>query len=203
MRILIVAATELEIAALRPQLDKDVEVLVTGVGMVATAVMCSRALAMQRYDLALNVGVCGSFDRAIVPGTVVHVVTDRIAELGAEDGDTFLTPGELQLPAECEFANSHPPAIDALHALPAVTGITVNTVHGNERSIAAVIARFKPQVESMEGAAFMSACLTHGIPFAQIRAVSNMVEKRNRAEWRVTEAIDNLGQATLRILQRT
>ena len=203
MRILIVTATEMEIAPLAAYLRADVEVLVTGVGMVATAVMCSRTLAMQRYDLALNVGVCGSFDRGIVPGTVVHIVTDRIAELGAEDGDAFLTPGEMQLPAECEFANPHPPAIAALQALPAVTAITVNTAHGNERSIAVVVARFKPQVESMEGAAFMSACLIQGLPFAQIRAVSNIVERRNRAAWRLNEAIDNLWQTTLRILQQT
>ena len=36
--------------------------LTTGVGMVATAAWCSRALAESSYDLALNFGVCGSFD---------------------------------------------------------------------------------------------------------------------------------------------
>ena len=33
----------------------------------------------------------------------------------------------------------------------------------------------------MEGAAFMYVCLMHQVPFAQIRAVSNVVERRNRA----------------------
>jgi futalosine hydrolase len=112
MRILTAAATEMEIAALAGNLRPNMDMLVTGVGMVATALACSRALTIERYDLALNVGVCGSFDRAIVPGTVVHVVTDRIAELGAEDGDTFLTPAELQLPAESEFANPDQPPIE-------------------------------------------------------------------------------------------
>ena len=31
----------------------------------------------------LDVGVCGSFDSALTPGTVVHVTSDRIAELAA------------------------------------------------------------------------------------------------------------------------
>ena len=35
----------------------------------------------------------------------------------------------------------------------------------------------------MEGAAFMYACLIAGVPFAQVRAVSNRVERRNRAAW--------------------
>jgi futalosine hydrolase len=203
MRILIVAATEGEITALRPDLKPDVDVLVTGVGMVATAVRCARALALTRYDLALNVGICGSFDPVLTPGTVVHVVRDHIAELGAEDDDAFVTIEAIQLPAEWTFVNSTPPSLDALRALPAVNAITVNTVHGNQRSIAAVIERFRPEVESMEGAAFMSACLISNVTFAQVRAVSNVVERRNRGAWRVAEAIDRLTEATRRILDQT
>jgi futalosine hydrolase len=157
-------------------------------------------LAQTRYNAGLNVGVCGSFDPALAPGTVVHVRTDRIAELGAEDDETFLSIAELNLPCEHEFVNAAPPPNAALSRLPAVTGITVNTVHGNARSIAAVRRRFNPQVESMEGAAFMYACLIHDLPFAQVRAVSNVVETRNRSAWRMDDAVHNLGRATLGIL---
>jgi len=200
MRVLIVAATDAEIAEIAPS-DGDVDFLITGVGMVATAAQTSRALARTRYHLALNVGVCGSFDRALTPGSVVHVVSDRIAELGAEDGDAFLTLDDLTLPGEPVFVNAAPPANAALMQLPAVSGITVNTVHGNERSIEAVVRRFAPQVESMEGAAFMYACLINGVPFAQVRAVSNIVEKRNREAWQVGKAIASLGRAALSILE--
>jgi futalosine hydrolase len=203
MRILLVAATEGEVAGLRPGLKSQVDVLVTGVGMVATAARCSRALAQTPYDLALNIGICGSFDRALVAGTVVHVVRDQIAELGAEDNEEFMTIEQIQLPAEWTFVNPAPPAIEALRALPAVNAITVNTVHGNDRSIAAVIDRFRPEVESMEGAAFMSACLINNVTFAQVRAVSNIVERRNRGAWRVPEAIDRLTQTTRLILEQT
>ena len=40
----------------------------------------------------------------------------------------------------------------------------------------------------MEGAAFMYACLVQGLPFAQVRAVSNVVERRNRGAWKMAEA---------------
>jgi futalosine hydrolase len=216
VRILIVAATALEVAPILVRMEPmqtldarmktythgrhEIHVLVTGVGMVATAAWCSRALVRTAYDLALNVGVCGSFDPAIQPGTVVHVVSDRLAELGAEDGETFLTLDELQLPGESAFTNAAPPLNPGLEQLPAVTGITVNTSHGNERTIALVIDRFKPQVESMEGAAFMSACLIDKLPFAEVRAVSNLVERRNRESWRMGDAIQNLGATALRII---
>jgi futalosine hydrolase len=201
MHILIVAATESEVADLKPRLERNTDLLITGVGMVATAVRCARLLAQDSFDLVLNVGLCGSFDPALTPGTVVHVVRDRIAELGAEDGDAFLTMADLNLPAECEFANMSPPNIAALAELQAVSGVTVNTAHGNARSIAALAERFSPQVESMEGAAFMSACLASGVRFAQVRAVSNMVTRRNRAAWRIADAVAALARTTLRIVE--
>jgi futalosine hydrolase len=206
VRILIVAATEPEIAPVVERMNStptgdtfvdsythgphEIDVLITGVGMVATAAWCSRTLSEHSYDLALNIGVCGSFDSFIEPGTVVHVVSDRLAELGAEDGDEFLTLDDLQLSGESEFVNLDPPSNAGLEQLPAVTGITVNTVHGNERTIAVVTERFNPQ----------SACLIHKIQFAQVRAVSNLVERRNRESWKLAEAIHNLSVETLRII---
>ena len=93
MRILIVAATAEETAPLmvrqahHERVPHDVDMLITGVGMVAAAARTSGALARTRYDLALNLGICGSFDPALSPGTVVHVVSDGMPELGAEDGE--------------------------------------------------------------------------------------------------------------------
>lgn len=223
MRILVATATNAEVAPLLAELhhvsdvsgrvnrftraSHDVDVLVTGVGMVATAAWCSQALSRQRYDLAVNLGVCGSFDRALAPGTVVHVVSDCIAELGAEDADRFVTVQELNLLAADEFpfrmgrlVNDAPPPNAVLRSLPAVSGITVNTVHGNERTIAEVTRRFAPQVESMEGAAFMYACIIHDAPFAQVRAVSNVVERRNREAWALADAIRNVCATSLSIL---
>jgi futalosine hydrolase len=175
--------------------------------MVATAAWTSRLLAEHQYHLALNFGLCGTFVSALAPGTVVHVVTDRLSELGAEDDAAFLTIHELQLLGENEFPfaggvlmNPAPPDIPALTRLRRANGITVNTVHGHVRSIRKVVDRWHPDVESMEGAAFMYACAIAGVPFAQVRAVSNMVEKRNRAAWRVTEAIDALGRAAVDIV---
>ena len=228
--MLIVAATGLEIAPVVAKLQggvgerqtdsrplarylyagHEVDVLITGVGMVATAAWCSRVLAAGPYDFALNLGVCGSFDPALVPGTVVQVRSDRIAELGAEDDDGFLTAQELNLVGDNEFpftsgqlVNLAPADNPVLRQLPAVDAITVNTVHGDDRAIAAVRERFHPQVESMEGAAFMYACLIHGLRHAQVRAVSNLVETRNRGAWKLAEAIESLGRAAVSILDQS
>jgi futalosine hydrolase len=224
MRILVVTATDAEVAPLVASLGPrpgrssrlksgtfdrhSVDVLTTGVGMVATAAWCSGVFARERYDLVLNGGVCGSFRPALPPGTVVHVTTDRVADFGAEDGDAFLTAQDLKLLGadECPWTagrlvNSAPPENEALTALPIGDAITVNTVHGAEATIARAVERYNPHVESMEGAAFMYACLVHGVPFAQVRAVSNIVERRNRRAWKLREAIDALNASLLTIVE--
>ena len=195
-------------ATLRERSRHKVDLITTGVGMVATAAHCSRALARTPYDLALNFGVCGSFDPMLAPGAVVHVVADRLPEMGAEEGETFLTIQQLKLLDddafpfhEGELVNGAPPSNPTLSGLPAVSGITVNSVHGDERSIAEVTRRFHPQVETMEGAAFMYACLVANVPFAQVRAVSNVVERRNREAWRVADAIEHLNTTARAILE--
>jgi futalosine hydrolase len=225
MRILVVAATEHEIAPLLATINSDppresrirsgrharhdVDVLVTGVGMVATATWLASALSSQRlYDLALNLGLCGAFNRGMPLGAVVHVTSDRFSELGAEDGEGFLTIHDLGLLGADEppfeggaIVNHAPPVNAALQRLATVNGITVNTVHGNDATIAAVARRLQPQVESMEGAAFMYACAVRGVRYAQVRAVSNLVERRNRGAWRIGPAIDALNATALELLE--
>ena len=202
MKILVVSATELEIPLVKRGAHgpHQVDVLITGLGMVATAAHTAQALARVSYDVALNFGVCGAFDASLELGTVVHIVRDRISELGAEDGDGFLTIEDLGFGDEGTLVNTAPPDNVALAALPRVNSITVNTVHGHDASIAAILERFRPEVESMEGAAFAYACAISGVRYAQVRAVSNVVERRNRDAWRLDLAVRNLNAAALRIL---
>ena len=202
MNILVVAATELEIPLVRSGLRgrHQVDVLITGVGMLSAGARTARRLALGHYDVAFNFGVCGSFDPALGLGTVVHVTAEQTPELGAEDGDAFISIRELGLASDDVIENVAPPDVAALAALPAVRAITVNTVHGNAASIAAIVRRCQPQVESMEGAGFACACNISSVPYAQVRAVSNVVEQRNRDAWRLDLAIHNLKEVAVRML---
>jgi futalosine hydrolase len=87
-----------------------------------------------------------------------------------------------------------------LDEIPKVCGITVNTAHGYEPSIEKVLNKFHPNTESMEGAAFMFVCENEKIPYAQIRAVSNYMERRNKTAWDITLAFENLNIKVLEIL---
>lgn len=223
MRLLIVSATYMEIASLVAKLkfvsenefriksytlgNHEIDVLISGVGMIATSTWTTHALCHNKYDAAINFGVCGSFDKSLENGTVVHVLTDRIAELGAEDGEKFLSVHELNLLGENEFpfmwgqlVNQSVPANEKILKLKGVNAITVNTAHGEDASIQKVVKRINPHIESMEGAAFFYACMIQKIPCAQIRAVSNFIEKRNRDNWNIALAIKNLNETASEIL---
>lgn len=223
MKLLIVAATSFEIEPLLDSLTfnkkiKDnlsvyffenlqLDILITGVGMVATAFELGKIIS-QRYDFALNLGIAGSFPNKFNIGEVINVNNDAFIELGAENNEDFLTIFDLGLikPDTFPFNNSllknnsttNNPIIKKLKT---AKGITVNKVHGNEKSINKTIALYNPDTESMEGASFLYACLLEQIPCFQIRAISNVVEKRNRENWNIPLAIKNLNNTALEILK--
>src|ERR1700761_3207916 len=103
MRLLIVAATGFEVESLKSKVESqdfglknlDLVLLTTGVGMVATAFSLGKHLATNQYDLAINLGIAGSFDRNITLGEVVEVIEDGFPELGAEDDEEFLSIEKL------------------------------------------------------------------------------------------------------------
>lgn len=201
MRVLVVAATEFEVdwSRVRGAGNQQPDVLITGVGMVATAFALGRHLATHPYDLAINLGIAGSFDRNIPLGEVVEVTADNFSELGAEDKEAFLTIDELGF-GESGFKSTYP--LPAEFSLKKVSAITVNTVHGNEISIKNLTDRIQPQLESMEGAAFFYACKEAGVPCLQIRAVSNYVENRNRDAWQIGLAIKNLNKFAVELVHQ-
>jgi len=215
MKILIVAATKFEIQSLIDAMEEvdntnvllickykklEIDFLITGVGMVATAYHTGKVLD-ESYDGALNIGICGSYNRNLEIGTVVNIYEDVFSELGAEDGDNFLSLENLKLEGITKISNFKFQIPNfVIELLPRVNGITVNTTHGNDQSIENVFQRFHPMVESMEGAAFMFACEHENISYVQLRAVSNYVEKRNRDAWNIPLAIENLNKKVMEIL---
>ncbi len=207
-RILLVAATAVEMecfgldapyaAGFQEKVKGDnVDALITGLGIPATAFHLGRILAMNTYDLVMNTGLAGSFSADLVPGSLVEVVSDEFGDLGAEDHDNYLSVFDLGFSGKDElpFRNGRliPLSSDIKPLkISRVNGTTVNTVHGNDQSIADFKRRSSAEIETMEGAAVFYACNVMQIPSLQIRAISNAVEARNRSVWKVPEALQAL-----------
>lgn len=221
MKILLVSATSFEIAPFQQYLSEhfastqvgrywkgelEIIVLITGIGLSQTSFALGKLFALEKFDLAIQAGVAGAFDENLTLGTVVHVVSERFGDVGVEEADgRFTDMHELDL-----IPSQQAPFSDGLLMnqsaskfgfLPKVKGLSVNKVHGFEPSISSIQAKYEVDVESMEGAAFFYACLMEKIPFIEIRAISNRVEARSRANWKMGLAIEELNKVLIEILE--
>ncbi len=223
MKLLIVSATSIEIKPLLAELGRgrvlqhhitryrfkhfQVDVLITGVGMVPTAVFTSMVLGRYAYDAVINAGICGSFNREIPIGKLLNITTDCLPETGAEDGEHFLSIIDLKLLDQDEFPFNGGKLINdsvfdssLINGLLISAGVTVNTVHGNTMSIDAFMQRHPADIESMEGAAFIYACKMHKVRHLQVRSVSNYIEDRDVSKWDIPLAVNNLNHFLLDLL---
>jgi len=123
-------------------------------------------------------------------------VEDQFSELGAEDGDDFLNLEAMGFPLFEKDGHKHYNTLLNPHSSPfhlkKVSGISINTVHGNESSISKLLKRTDAVVESMEGAAFFQACLQEEVKFYAIRSISNYVERRDRSKWNIPLALSTV-----------
>jgi futalosine hydrolase len=217
MKILIVAATESEIGPLISMCRRDwtetsaqvltrgevtIEFLITGVGMIRTTYALGRALSRNIPDLCINAGIAGAFPGKFEIGDVVHVTRDSIPEMGATDSDgSHLAMNDLGLTEDISstegLVNTEAGAFDFL---PCASGITVNKVHGDTAGIAKVLTHFSADIETMESGAFFYCCLKQGVSFLAIRAISNMVEPRDRTKWDIPLAITRLNDELKELL---
>tara|TARA_B100000378_G_C18005598_1_gene398792 strand:- start:481 stop:1059 length:579 start_codon:yes stop_codon:yes gene_type:complete len=189
MKVLIVAATELEVVS---ENIRNFPVLITGVGMVNTAINLTKELIKSDYDLVINMGIAGSFSDDVKIGDVVEVVEDTFSEIGFEDGDKFSEFTDFKIKTTY--------SVKSKTNLRKAKGVTINTVHGKEDSITEIVNRINSDIETMEGASVFKVCEELDVSYMQIRAISNNVEIRNKDNWDINLAIRNLNSEVEKII---
>ncbi|MER6445655.1 futalosine hydrolase [Streptomyces venezuelae] len=167
------------------------DVLVGGVGPAAAAAGTATALALADYSLVVSAGIGGGFAPAAPLGSLVVADAIVAADLGAETPDGFLDVAELGFGHGVHL----PPAELAARAAEATGALlapvlTVSTVTGTAARAAVLTARHPMAgAEAMEGFGVAEAAAAHGLPVLEIRAVSNAVGPRDRAAWRIGDAL--------------
>ena len=176
--------------------------VVTGIGSMLTALAMSRTNKITEADLIINAGVAGSYNPEISIGSVVEVVEDRFADLGVEEADgSFTDVFEMELMKGDQFPfEKGLLKNEGQTNYQRVSGITVNKVNGTQASIDKMIKKYNPEIESMEGAAFLYTAKIMDIKALQLRAISNKVEPRNRDNWELEKAIKSLNEALIGIM---
>ncbi|MEV7600154.1 futalosine hydrolase [Kitasatospora sp. NPDC089797] len=179
-----------------------VDVLAAGVGPAAAAAGTAAALASHRYGLVASAGIAGGFAPHAPVGATVLAGAIVAADLGAETPEGFADVTELGFGTA---RHTPPPGLVALaaralaaHSVEAVTGpvLTVSTVTGSAERAAELASRHPgAAAEAMEGFGVAEAAARFGVPAFELRTVSNPVGPRDRAAWRIGEALAALGRA--------
>lgn len=197
-RLLVVTAVEIEAEALRAGLRAaTATVAPVGVGPAAAAAGTARLLALaesagQPYSGVVSAGIGGGFAGRAAVGATVLGSRSVAADLGAESPTGFIPLDQLGFGATSAVAD--PELLARLRAaLPHATVgavLTVNTVTGTAQTTQALAARHPDAVaEAMEGYGVACAALGANLPFAELRAVSNPIGPRDRAVWRIRDAL--------------
>lgn len=183
----------------------DPRTQVLGVGKVAATLALTRRVLAQRPAAVVAFGVAGAYPGGPAIGQACWVTEDWLADEGVETPGGFLSLERLRLGARGPFAAdaSLTAALDARlgGGLPRVVGATVSTCSGTDARAAMNQAACPGVlVESMEGAAVGAVCTALGIPWAQLRVISNRTGDRDRGGWDLPGALARLHEAVGRLL---
>ena len=211
MQLLLCASTEFEI---RPVIDfinnqgiKKVQVLITGVGMMATTYTLAKSIGSSRPDFILQAGVGGCLDKRLPLSKIVLVENETVGDLGVEENASFKTLFDLRLLDKNAFPWKDGKLSNNVEVLKStgltiVDGVTVNEISTNSMRIDHYRNSLNASVESMEGAALHYVALQERIPFLQMRSLSNFVGERDKSKWVMDIAIANLNIELERILTK-
>ena len=150
----------------------DAEVVISGVGMVATSATLVRLWAEGRIDresLVVLSGVAGSYGEGVAKGEVVEVVEERCIELPERFRTNYTVPKRS-----------------------ALRGVVSNCVNRSGAECCGA------EVENMEGASLFALAEVLGFRAMEIRAISNIVGEPFHS-WRMEEAVESLARVLIEV----
>lgn len=178
---MIIAATEAELTPLRGFFT-DTVFVVGGVGGVNMAFSLLEACGKHHPDKVVQIGIAGAAREDLVLCQGVVVGSDVQADLGAVRDGRFVGFSDQAPVVECPWI---PVGVD----FACVRGVSVNT------ACSGLDYGLGMDIETMEGAAFFKVMAHLGLPYLQLRTISNHIDTP-RSKWKIEEAISALEQFT-------
>ncbi|AGW14357.1 futalosine hydrolase [Megalodesulfovibrio gigas] len=213
--LLLLAATPMELAAFLRHTTLHVPPLapgdscahgglvlaVSGVGPVNAALAAGLLLERHAPRGVILTGIAGSFDTSRHPLGCIRLIAEEIWPEYGIAGARGVHARALKFPqGEIDgepvwdrlvwdaTADARALGLD-LSNIPTARGLTVAGVTGTPRRAAAMVRRFTPDLEHMEGFPVALACRRAGVAFVQLRSVSNPVGVRDKRAWDIPAAL--------------
>jgi len=208
LTVVIVTAVPPEADAVtRDVRGSDVVVICGGVGPVAAATTTCRALADDAsITHVISAGICGAFEGRAEVGDVVVATASVAADLGCRTDAGFLTLADMGLDQEsrADFRDADAWCQRLKSAgVSACAGdvLTLSCMTGTDDEARRLSDRHPHAVaEAMEGWGVAWAGRSFGVKTAEVRAVSNIIGKRDPSQWDIVGAFDALSRAFAALL---
>ena len=193
---------------------------ITGIGAVNTASRLTRFIERINPGLIIQVGIAGTFaESGLGIGDVAVAAREVYIHAGVENPASSYPLDPLPFPLaegleetcrgifypDPRLAETARKASEKVFSGtgvkvkkgPFITVSTITAVRETERLLHNL---FAPLAESMEGAAAAQTANLYGIPFVQIRAVSNFVGIRDKSRWDIPKACRNAASACAAVI---
>ncbi|MFZ5996506.1 MAG: futalosine hydrolase [Nitrospirota bacterium] len=164
---------------------KDAVICICGIGKANAAHGTTLLVEKCKPGFVYSIGVAGAYPSSgLGVGDIAVAERDIYGDEGLALRGSFCTMETLRLPLlsapEHAFYNEFPLVVpDALRNFtPRGNFITVSSCSGTLEQGHALEQRFHAICESMEGAAVAHICALNGIPVAEMRGISNIIEDR-------------------------
>jgi futalosine hydrolase len=189
--------------ALQGQLG-TVPILIFHIGVGKTNAAHGATLLLENFRpaLILLIGCGGAYRRSgLIPRDLAIASEEIFGDEGVITPRGWLSTKYLKLPllrkGKQSFYNKFPMdkkivnrAKKILQGFIPKTGpfVTISEITGTQEKADEMEKRFRGICENMEGAAVAQLCTLYGIPFLEIRGISNVVKQRNKKEWKLSAA---------------
>jgi futalosine hydrolase len=211
MEVLLCAATRFEIEPIIQHIEsqkvKNIDILITGVGLTAATYHLTKSVGQKRPQLIIQAGIAGALDYNLELGSVVMVESEIIGDLGVMEQDGFHSLFDMNFVQKNEAPWTNGRLVNTFGImdqliLPRLQSVSINEITTLPSRIDHYKNALGASIESMEGAALHYVGLMENIPFIQFRSLSNFAGERDKSKWVIKDAIENLKKELIPIISK-
>ena len=186
----------------------DVYLAHLGIAKVNTAAGLAVAISQLHPRAVLQFGIGGAYTGSFLSiGMIAAACEEWHIDTGVHTPQGWQDMRQLGFSLWGDYYNCFPTdaeltaQICAKSGAPSLRFATAEAVTGDFALSFALQERLDVAVESMEGAAAAQVCTALAVPFAELRAVSNIVGERDKSAWNIPLAVRRVNEAMLAWLE--
>ena len=196
---------------------RRVVLCIGGMGKVNAAHAATLAIERYRPGAVIIFGIGGAYPSSGAKVGDVVLAKDEVAgDEGVLTHEGFKDTEYIGIPllklSSAGIYNTYPASDRLLENAVATLGsgagaprvgtfVTLSTCTGTSTRARELEVRYSGLCENMEGAAAAHVALSHGLPWLEVRGISNIVQDRDLATWDIPRAARAVQHAVVRVLE--